>query len=85
MGIGFYNASLQWDEDSFFFYLNGVYDMINTWILIIILGGNNGYNNSEIDTIEGFSSKATCVSAGQQYETSLTRGIKSHFICIERK
>lgn len=59
--------------------------MINTWILIIALGGNNSYKNSDIEVIEGFSSRATCVSAGQQYVDSLKSRNRPYFACIERK
>ncbi len=59
--------------------------MINTWILIIFLGGNNSYKNSEIEAIEGFSSRATCISAGQQYKASLNSRTRPYFACIERK
>lgn len=82
MGVGFYNASQQWDEDSFFFCLNGVYNMIGTWVLVIILGGNTGYKNSTMETIEGFSSRATCVSAGQQVDD--ISNVRIRFTCVKR-
>lgn len=82
MGVGFYNASQQWDEDSFFFCLNGKLDMTKVWILVLLMGGNNSYKNPEVAIIEGFHTKVECLEAGKQiYVMSPTR-IK--FTCVER-
>lgn len=82
MGIGFYDASRQWDEDSFFLFKTGPYDMINTWVLVLILGGNNSYKNPEMEIVEGFSSREACVLAGQQVDDISNRRLR--FTCVKR-